>query len=84
LSKEAGAQILFKGKIIDVQRYTLSGFAEGKFKMEGTAEYSGKVVEVKFHNENVIATLDGKVIGCVPDLLTLCDSSTGLCKCCHL
>ena len=64
---------LFKGKIADVLRETRAGFNIGK---EGIGEYKGHTAYVEFQNENLTATVDGKILATTPDLISLVDTET--------
>ncbi|MBE3596240.1 MAG: DUF917 domain-containing protein [Hydrogenibacillus sp.] len=68
---------LFEGKVVDVVRRTEAGFAVGQAVLSGIGTDVGRVMEVRFQNENLAAILDGKVVASVPDLITLVDSETG-------
>jgi len=68
---------LFRGKIVDVQRRTQRGWSLGDATLEGMDDFSGSRMVVRFQNENLIAELDQKVVGMVPDLITVIDSQTG-------
>jgi DUF917 family protein len=84
-----GRQLL-QGKVVDVQRKTDQGFVRGSILIsllaasQGTAaaagHFNGAVegVVIEFQNENLIAkAADGRVLGCMPDLICVLDSSTG-------
>ncbi len=66
--------ILFKGKIVDVERRTQEGFAVGRAVLQGLAESQGSQLVIEFQNENLVAMRDGQVIASVPDLICLLDS----------
>ncbi len=66
--------ILFRGKIVDVQRETRSGFALGRTTIE-SLRWRG-AMEIRFQNENLIARVDGKVRAIVPDLICVLDGAT--------
>ncbi|HEU0164588.1 MAG TPA: DUF917 domain-containing protein [Thermomicrobiales bacterium] len=69
---------LFRGKITDVERRLVGGFARGLLKMEGTGDDLGRTLDIDFQNENLIARRDnGEVIAVVPDLICLVDADTG-------
>jgi DUF917 family protein len=72
-----GGFLLFRGKIIDVQRRTQRGWSLGDAVMEGTDEYVGRTMAVQFQNENLVARLDGEVVASVPDLITILDADSG-------
>ncbi len=76
LERERG-RLLFKGKIVDVARWTTEGFARGRLQIEGLGSDSGRTLEIEFQNENLIAWADGVAIATVPDLICLVDSETG-------
>ena len=67
---------IFTGKISDVQREVKGGFNFGKVILEGTAGDKGRLAEVGFQNENLIARVDGAVKATTPDLICLVDSET--------
>ena len=67
---------LFKGKIADVLRETRSGFNFGKVVLEGIGEFKGREAFVEFQNENLKATVDGKILATTPDLISLVDVET--------
>jgi hypothetical protein len=68
---------LFKGKIIDVQRFNIGGFARGEAVIEGLDEYKGSRLMIRFQNENLVAIKDNEVVASVPDLITVLDSESG-------
>jgi len=68
---------LFRGKITDVLRRILGGYARGEATIEGLGPYAGQSMNVKFQNENLIAMVDGRPVAVVPDLITIMDSETG-------
>ena len=69
---------LFKGKVVDVMRRTVGGFAKGEATIEGIDEYRGSVLKMHFQNENLVAFRDDKVLVSVPDLITTLEMETGL------
>jgi hypothetical protein len=69
---------LFRGKVLDVLRRTVSGFARGEARVEGLEAYSGHHLLLRFQNENLIAFRDGDVVASVPDLITVLDLESGL------
>lgn len=72
-----GGYVLFEGKISDVQRKTESGFARGRTLIEGSGRDQGNVLELAFQNENLVATVDGRVLATVPDLITVLEAESG-------
>jgi len=69
--------VLFRGKIVDVQRRTMSGWSIGEAVMEGLDEDAGSRMEVSFQNENLVAMRDGELTAAVPDLITIIDAESG-------
>ena len=77
-----GGTELFSGKLIDVQRRTVGGFARGELVAEGVDQYHGDFLHIAFQNENLVAwrgTRDerGEVIACVPDLICMLETESG-------
>jgi uncharacterized protein len=68
--------LLLRGKITNVERVNIGGFARGEAKIEGLDEYKGQSMIIKFQNENLVAEMDGKTIASVPDLICILDSET--------
>lgn len=69
--------VIFHGKLTDVQRKTVAGFARGEAILEGIAENVGSTMKIQFQNENLMAEKDGKIIASVPDLITMVEEDTG-------
>ena len=63
-------KVLFNGKIIDVDRRTVQGFARGQLKISAFDDFDQQL-EIDFQNENLIARSNGSVLCTVPDLITL-------------
>lgn len=68
---------IFRGKIADVQRRTVAGFARGEATFEGTGDYAASRLTLQFQNEHLVAIQDGKIVVSVPDLITVLDAETG-------
>ncbi len=51
--------MLFKGKIVDIQRFNIGGFARGEATIEGLDEHKGSKLVIRFQNENLVAIRDG-------------------------
>jgi uncharacterized protein len=69
--------VIFHGKIVDVQRRTVAGFARGEAIIEGIGEDLGHRMSIEFQNENLVATKDGAIVVSVPDLITMVEEDTG-------
>jgi DUF917 family protein len=67
---------LFRGKITDVLREVRGGFNFGKALLEGIGEYKDHGAYVEFQNENLAASVDGKIVATTPDLICLVDTET--------
>jgi DUF917 family protein len=72
-----GGLVIFHGKLIDVQRRTVAGFARGEATLEGIGEDAGSKLTVQFQNENLVAARNGEILVTVPDLITLLEEETG-------
>jgi DUF917 family protein len=64
---------LFKGKIVDVARFNIGGFARGEVTIEGFDEFKNSRMIVKFQNENLVAIKDGEVVATTPDIISILD-----------
>jgi DUF917 family protein len=73
----AGGQRLFAGKIVDVERRLVGGFARGALRLEGIGGNAGRGLRIDFQNENLVARTDaGEVLAVVPDLICLVDADS--------
>jgi DUF917 family protein len=73
----AGGVHLFAGKITDVDRRFVAGFARGNLKLDGIGDDAGRSFSIDFQNENLVATDDtGEVLCSVPDLICIVDAET--------
>jgi DUF917 family protein len=68
---------VFHGKIVDVQRRTVAGFARGEAVLEGIREDAGSQLSIQFQNENLVAARNGQIVVSVPDLITMVEEDTG-------
>ena len=68
--------VIFTGKIVDVNRRTVSGFARGQLKISAFADFEQQL-EIDFQNENLIARLGDRALCAVPDLITLVSLEDG-------
>src|SRR6266576_2225616 len=76
LIAELGAFSLVNGKISDVERRTIKGFARGSVRIEGLGEDAGRLISLELQNENLVAFEHGRLLASVPDLITVLDSET--------
>jgi DUF917 family protein len=73
----AGGERLFRGKLIDVERRLVGGFARGVVQIQGTDGHAGQRLQIDFQNENLIARRDdGSVLAVVPDLICIVDADS--------
>jgi uncharacterized protein len=70
-------ELIFRGKVSDVTRRTTAGFARGSARITGTGDDDGRLLELEFQNENLVARRDGSVVASVPDLICVLDTDTG-------
>jgi DUF917 family protein len=67
-------RVLFRGKVVDVERRTVEGFARGRARF---TSYDGtSSLELRFQNENLVAEVDGSVVCTVPDLICVLEADT--------
>lgn len=66
---------LYTGKIVDINRKTVGGFDVGEAVLESTVDDSPPM-RLAIKNEFLVATVDGKVVASVPDLITMVDHET--------
>ncbi|KAJ6515387.1 hypothetical protein C8R45DRAFT_888175 [Mycena sanguinolenta] len=77
------AKVLFRGKIVSVERRTVKGHVYGEVGISASdeGEFSG-LLKIPFKNENIVAiAVDSagkeEVVASVPDLICVSDASTG-------
>lgn len=77
LESEIGVKELFVGIITGIELKTEGGFDFGVTSIKGFGDYEGRSISINFKNENMILKDgSGKVLGTVPDLITLVDLDT--------
>lgn len=69
--------VIFKGKITDVKRYTITGFARGDATFDGMDDFAGQEMVINFQNEFLVARVNGKFVATTPDLISVLDLETG-------
>ncbi|KAF9877488.1 hydantoinase/oxoprolinase [Colletotrichum karsti] len=81
---EESARVLFRGKIVGVERVTRMGHAYGEVIIEGasTSEKGAEKLKIPFKNENILAKkidAEGKeeILTIVPDLVCVIDAQNG-------
>ena len=71
------AEIIFHGRVKDIDRRTVGGFARGAASFDGVEEWKGHGFKLEFQNELLIAYRDGEVLVTTPDLITLVEAESG-------
>ena len=77
LQDVTGGFVIFHGKLVDVQRRTVAGFARGEATLEGIGADTGSQMSIQFQNENLVAARNGEILVSVPDLITMVEEDTG-------
>ncbi|MGW4031849.1 DUF917 domain-containing protein [Streptomyces sp. NPDC004838] len=72
-----GGRMLFRGKVVDVERRSTDGFTRGQLVLDGTDEDAGGRMRVSFQNEFLVAWRDGDVVATVPDLICMVNHEDG-------
>lgn len=65
-----GGRVLLRGKIVDVERRTTTGFARGRLLLRGSGP-DGDAMQIEFQNENLVACIDEQPVATVPDLICI-------------
>lgn len=74
----AGGKLLFRGKIVDLERRFRGGYDWGTLRIEGVDTDRGRCTLIDFKNEYLILRVDEEVVLTVPDLLTLVETESRL------
>ncbi|MCC6791002.1 MAG: DUF917 domain-containing protein [Thermomicrobiales bacterium] len=69
--------LIWRGKITDVSRRTISGFARGEVTIAGIDAWAGRTLSIGFQNEFLIARDGDEVLTVTPDLISILDAETG-------
>ena len=77
VASHVGAEVVFNGRIRDIERRTVGGFARGTARFEGVEEWAGHTMLLEFQNEFLIAYRDDEVLVTTPDLITVLDAENG-------
>ncbi|WP_372665715.1 DUF917 domain-containing protein [Amycolatopsis kentuckyensis] len=72
-----GGRRLFSGKVADVARRTVTGFARGEARLSGMDDDTGAELVLRFQNEHLVAERDGAVQASVPDLICTLERESG-------
>ncbi|KAI0029784.1 hypothetical protein K488DRAFT_55600 [Vararia minispora EC-137] len=78
------ARVLFRGKIVAVERKLIKGHVYGEVTIAGAdgTPFAGAALKIPFKNENLVATRVGAdgtetVLASVPDLISVSDAASG-------
>jgi DUF917 family protein len=87
--RATGGGVLFRGKVMDVERRLVAGFARGELVIDGLGDCRGRTMRIAFQNENLIAWerdcsaaavsyagAEARVVATAPDLICLVDGLT--------
>lgn len=69
-------RVLFRGKIADVERRTVQGFARGHLTLAAFGN-PHDTMEIVFQNENLVAWRNGEMVCTVPDLICILNLDDG-------
>lgn len=72
-----GARLCFTGKITDIERRLVGGFARGSAKLVGSGNWTGSEANIAIQNENLVLWVDGEPVVMVPDLIINLELDTG-------
>ncbi len=77
IKRRLDAATIFHGRVADIERRTVGGFARGRADFAGIDDDRGHAFRIAFQNEYLVAERDGVPIVTTPDLITLLDGDTG-------
>ena len=72
-----GASVIFNGRVRDVDRRTVGGFARGHARFDGLEDWKGHTLKLDFQKEFLMAERDGEIVCTTPDLITLLEAESG-------
>ncbi len=76
LAAESGV-LLFKGKVVDVQRRVTEGYLRGVLSIDGVDDFRGSAMHLNFQNEWIVAYRDEQPLAMSPDLICVLDAVAG-------
>ncbi len=77
VSAVLGGTVVFEGKVADVERKTVTGFARGTARIAGSGGDTGLEAVLRFQNEHLLVEVAGSVRTTTPDLIVTLDAETG-------
>jgi DUF917 family protein len=72
-----GATLFFTGKVTDIKRELIGGFARGEARLAGIDHWAGSEARIAIQNENLVLWIDGEPAIMVPDLIINLELETG-------
>lgn len=79
LIKRLDGKWLFSGRVIDIDRRTVGGFARGRATLRGIEKDAGRTFTLDFQNEFLVARDEvGRPLAMTPDLICTLDADGGL------
>jgi len=72
-----GATLFFTGKVTDIRRELVGGFARGQALLSGIDRWVGSEGRIAIQNENLVLWIDGEPVIMVPDLIINLELETG-------
>ena len=72
-----GGKLFFTGKITDVRRELVGGFARGHAHLSGVGDWAGSEAQIAIQNENLVLWVDDVPVIMVPDLIINLELDTG-------
>ncbi len=69
--------VLFKGKVVDVERRTTEGFLRGQASLDGVDDDAGTEFRLMFQNEFSVGYKGDQPVVMTPDLICVVDSVSG-------
>lgn len=72
-----GGTVVFEGKVADIERKTVTGFARGTARIAGSGDDTGLEAVLRFQNEHLLVEVAGQVRTTAPDLIITLDAETG-------
>ncbi len=73
LLKAAQGRLIFQGKVSDIIIRTEGRWNKGECHLDGLNYFKGKKMQLDFQNEFLVATIEGQLVACVPDLIAILD-----------
>jgi hypothetical protein len=72
-----GGKLFFTGKVTDVRRELVGGFARGHAHISGVGDWAGSEARIAIQNENLVLWVDDVPVIMVPDLIINLELDTG-------